>query len=204
MGVRSILERLHGAIQSGGDYLVPTDDLPAIERADARRISSTLDREGPVAARAVVEELYRAGAIDRVMQLSALHVIAASPSVRDYREALRLVGLQEFAALERGGDIERAMASVDRHRGVVAFLMGRFEVALEDFTRALEREHSAENLGNVLAALLALGDREEAEGMYRLVLRRFPTTIAEALLRRVRDDDDLRPLRTVDFEASAR
>lgn len=204
MGVRNILERLHGAIQNGGDYLVPTDDLPIAEREDARRISKTLEEEGPERARLMVEELYRSGAIDRVRQLSALHVIAASPRVRDYREALRLAGLQEFAALERGRDLERSLASVDRHRGVVAFLMGRFSVALEDFTRALERERSPENLGNVLAALLALGDRDEAEGMFRTVLLRFPTEFAEALLRRVRDDEDLRPLRTVDLRESAR
>lgn len=195
MGVRRILDRLHEAIQNGEDYLVPTEQLPATRRGPAKRIYTALADEGPERARQVVEELYVSGAIDRVMQLSALHVIAASPRVRDYREALRLVGLQEMAALEKGTDLDAALASVERHRGVVSFLMGRFGVALDCFSRALERERTPENFGNVLAALIALGDREEAAALYRSACRRFPQTFADELKQRVEADEDLSPLR---------
>lgn len=195
MGVHRILERLRDALQNGEDYLVPTDQLPEPRRGPAERIRQALEDEGPVRARAVVEELYLGGAIDRVMRLSALHVIAASPRVRDYREALRLAGLQEMAALEKGTDLDAALASVERHRGVVSFLMGRFGVALDCFSRALERERTPENFGNVLAALIALGDREEADALYRQACLRFPETFVAQLRRRVAADDDLSPLR---------
>lgn len=195
MGVHRILDRLHEAIQNGEDYLVPTDQLPETRRGPATRIRVALEEEGPVRARALVEELYLQGAIDRVMRLSALHVIAASPRVRDYREALRLVGLQEMAALEKGTDLDAALASVERHRGVVSFLMGRFGVALDCFSRAMERERSPENFGNVLAALLALGDREAADDLYRSACEGFPAAFVEELRRRVAADDDLAALR---------
>lgn len=195
MGVRAILDRLHEAIQTGGDYLVPTDRLPEAGRADASRIRDVLEQQGPHEARLLVDELFRSGTIDAVIRFSALHVIAASPRVRDYREALRMAGLQEMAALERGTNLDAELASVERHRGVVSFLMGRFGVALDCFSRALERERTPENFGNVLAALLALGDREEASVLYRMAQRKFPEAFVHELERRVGADSDLAPLR---------
>ena len=45
---------------------------------------------------------------------------------------------------------------------MIAFLRGHDAVALDWFTRALERERSAENVGNVLAVLIRLGELQEA------------------------------------------
>ncbi|MCB9674063.1 MAG: hypothetical protein H6737_03045 [Alphaproteobacteria bacterium] len=172
------------------------DRVPVAARAAAAQITRTLSDEGPAAARAKVQELHDAGAIDDVTRLSALQVIAASPQVRDLAEASRLASLQEYVALEAGGpDLQDRLASADRHRGVVAFLMGRYEVALDWFTHAFERQRTPENVGNVLATLLALGDRGEAADLLSTVRTRFPDSFARELDHRIQSDTDLRELR---------
>jgi tetratricopeptide (TPR) repeat protein len=131
-----------------------------------------------------------------VMMLSALHVVAAHPSVADWSEAARLAGEQEQAAMELGGPrLQTNLASVDRHRGVVAFLQGHFEIALDYFSRAFERQHNAENLGNVLCCLLALGDTDDARDLLGRVRRSFPEALTSELEDRILRDPDLALLR---------
>lgn len=196
MPVSAILERLHAAVGRGGAYLVTTSRLPEADRDGAAEIATCLRTEGAVSARARVAALFAEGRIDAVTRLSALHVIAASPGVRDFAEASRLADQQEYVALQAGGPmLTSRLASADRHRGVVAFLMGRPEIALEWFTRALERERTPENLCNVLAALLACGDEQEARELHGTVRARFPSAFAEEVERTVEEDADLTPLR---------
>ncbi|MEZ4323283.1 MAG: hypothetical protein R3F61_37815 [Myxococcota bacterium] len=196
MPYERILDRLHHAVQSGQDYLVPVDRVPAAARVAAGEITRVLSEEGAAAARARAHALHEAGRLDDITLLSALQVIAASPGVRDLAEASRLAALQEFTALEAGGpDLEDRLASADRHRGVVAFLMGRYEVALDWFTHAFERQRTPENVGNVLAALLALGDRDEAAELLDTVRTRFPQAFATELDHRIASDTDLMELR---------
>jgi Flp pilus assembly protein TadD len=128
--------------------------------------------------------------------LSALHVVAASPRVKDYAEAARLAGEQEHAALEAGGPhLQTHLASVDRHRGVLAFLQHHYSVALDHFTRAIERERTPENLGNVLATLLRLGELDEADAILSQVQRSLPPAQVAELQRRIDIDPDLATLR---------
>jgi tetratricopeptide (TPR) repeat protein len=196
MPYEQILGRLHQAVQTGQDYLVPVDRVPLAARRGAAEVTRTLREQGPAAARERVQSLFAEGALDEVTRLSALQVIAASPDVRDLAEASRLANLQEFVALDAGGpDLQDRLASADRHRGVVAFLMGRYEVALDWFTHAFERQRTAENVGNVLASLLALGDRCEAAELLSTVRTRFPAAFAEELEQRIVSDADLRELR---------
>jgi tetratricopeptide (TPR) repeat protein len=196
MSVHRILDRLHEAVQTGQDYLVPTDQVPVRVREAAREIARTLREDGPAAARDCVESMAASGRIDPVTRLSALQVIAASPQVRDLAEASRLAGAQEFVALDAGGpELQVHLASADRHRGVVAFLMGRYEVALDWFTHAFERQRTPENVGNVLATLLALGERREAAELLETVRARFPPAFADALATRIATDADLKELR---------
>jgi tetratricopeptide (TPR) repeat protein len=151
----------------------------------------------PEFCRAVVQRFYEQGQIDKVMMLSALHVIAASPQVRDYAEAARLAGEQEMVALEvRGPNLQANLASADRHRGVLAFIQGHFEVALDYFTRALERQRTAENLGNVLCALLSLGELAEARSIARQVRGTLSSAVVDELNQRIEQDPDLAVLRT--------
>jgi hypothetical protein len=147
--------------------------------------------------RAQVRAAFRGGRIDRVMMLSALHVIACHPRVADWEEAARLVGEQEFAALEMGGsNLQSNLASVDRHRGVLAYLRGHYGVALDYFSRTLERQRSAENLQNILCTLLRLDEEAEAAALLAQIRRSFPSDLVEEIDRSIQNDPDLALLRS--------
>ncbi len=151
----------------------------------------------PDRVRALIHTRYDQGRLDRVLKLSALHVVACHPRVADWEEAARLAGEQELAALEEGGpNLQANLASVDRHRGVLAFMRGHYEVALEYFTRALERQRSAENLSNILCTLLRLGEEDEAWSLLKQVRSSFPPPLVRQLDQNVLSDPDLALLRT--------
>lgn len=197
MDYRRILDRIRSTVRLGS-YLVPTSSVPAEQREALSAIAADIadPNSDPDLVRRRIFQLYAAGRIDRVMKLSAMGVLAASPNVRDYAEAARLAGQQEMVALEEGGPHRDAyLASADRHRGVLAYLLGRYEVALDWFTRALERERTAENLGNVIATLIRLGEIDEARSLLERVCAYFPDEVRLALLARIEEDDDLTRLR---------
>ena len=185
-------------------YQVPTHAVDPRQRAAMGQIAAamrgTFDR-GEVEA--LIHGLHAAGEIDDVNRYSALHVVAAHPSVADHAAAAAHAGAQEHAALVEGGpQLETRLASVDRHRGVVAFLMRRFDVALDHFTRALERERTAENVGNVLASLLRLGELDEARAILTAVERTLPRPQLQLLRDAIDQDPDLATLRHPAMEAS--
>jgi hypothetical protein len=180
-------------------YQTPASQVEGAQREVLAEVGRMLAAPGFRASdvRSFIREAHAEGRIDRVKLLSALHVVACHPKVAEWEEAARLVGEQEYAALELGGPhLESNLASVDRHRGVLAFLRGHPSVALEYFTRSLERERSAENLGNVLAALLRMGDEAEARDLLAQVRRGFPAAIVAELDRNVQRDPDLALLRS--------
>lgn len=196
MDYHHILDRIRAAVASS-TYLVPTGGAPPDQREVLRDLAAGIEAADadPERIRRRIHQLHAAGRIDRVMKLSALGVLAASPLVRDLTEAARLASQQEFAALDEGGPwLDLYLASAHRHRGVIAFLRGHYGMALEWFTRALERERSAENVGNVLAVLIRLGEGEEAAGLYARMCASLPDHGAE-LRRRVDSDEDLVRLR---------
>jgi tetratricopeptide (TPR) repeat protein len=198
MDLESLFDRLLQAVDEQA-YLTPSDHVEPAQRRALDEIATALRAPGFRAeqVRSLIRRLYERGQIDRVMLYSALHVVAAHPAVADWAEAARLAGEQEQAALELGGPALQAnLASVERHRGVVAFLQGHHEVALDYFSRAFERQHSAENLGNVLCCLLALGEHDDAHDLYARVRHSFPRDLVHALEARVQQDPDLALLRT--------
>ncbi len=149
--------------------------------------------------RAYIAEAEASGRINRVMALSALHVVACHPAVQDWEEAARLVGEQEFAALELGGPLlQDNLASVDRHRGVLAFLRGHYEVALDYFARALERQRSADNLQNILCTLIRLGDEDDARDLVARIRRTLPAELVGVVEHAIQNDPDLALLREED------
>lgn len=197
MDYRSTLGRIRAAVRRGS-YLVSNEGVPPEQREALAEIAREIASSAcdPDAVRQRIQQLHAAGRIDRVLKLSALGVLAASPHVADYEEASRLAGQQELVALEEGGPhADLYVASAHRHRGVVAYLLGHYEVALDWFTRALERERSAENLGNVLGALVRLGDHGEARAMLEQVRAMFPAEVRRAVDTRIVEDEDLSPLR---------
>lgn len=201
MDLESLFDRLLQAVDEQA-YLTPSDHVEPAQRRALAQIAAALQAPHFHAeqVRALIRRMYDRGRIDRVMMCSALHVVAAHPAVADWAEAARLAGEQEQAALELGGPALQAnLASVERHRGVVAFLQGHHEVALDYFSRAFERQHSAENLGNVLCCLLALGEHDDAQDLIARVRRSFPTDLVHALEFRVQQDPDLALLRITEM-----
>jgi tetratricopeptide (TPR) repeat protein len=197
MNVEALYARISQVVDQRS-YLTPVDSVPPRQReamAELRERFEAVNYD-PVVCRGLVQRYLEQGRIDRVMQLSALNVVAASPQVRDYAEAARLAGEQEWVSMEvRGPHFRANLASADRHRGVIAFLQGHHEVALDYFTRALERQRTAENLGNVLCSLLSLGDREEAESILRQVRQSLSRSVVSELEQRIDQDPDLAGLR---------
>ena len=179
-------------------YLTPSSHVDPRHRVAMALIESSIRApdQSVEATRELIHTLHDRGRIDRVMMLSALHVVAASPQVRDYVEAARLAGEQELAVLDLGGDnLQANMASVERHRGVLAFIRGQHEVALDYFARALERQRTAENLGNILCSLLALGEIEQARELYQHSIDALGEPLAGQLSDIVSTDPDLALLR---------
>lgn len=194
---RDLLDRILDAVDQRA-YFTPTarldggkgSVLPAFQDALA---APDFD---PDEVRAYVHREFTAGRIDRVVMLSAMHAVACHPSVAEWEEAARLAGEQELAALELGGpNLQQNLASVDRHRGVIAFLRGHYEVALDYFARAFERERSAENLTNILCTMLRLGEETEAWDLLREVRRAFPPSLVAEIERSIQADPDLALLR---------
>lgn len=197
MDYQHILLRIRAAVASS-TYLVPTGGVPAPQRGALAEVAAAMRSvdADPEQIRRRIHQLHASGRIDHVMKLSALGVLAASPLVRDYAEAARLASQQEFAALDEGGPWrDLYLASADRHRGVIAFIRGHDTVALDWFTRALERERSAENVGNVLAALVRLGELDEARDLLERMARALPDAMRAELEDRVAADEDLVRLR---------
>lgn len=195
---QTLLDRILDAVDQRA-YFTPTAHLDGGRRKVLPAFEEALRHPDfdPDEVRAYVHSEHDAGRIDRVLLLSALHAVACHPKVAEWEEAARLVGEQELAALELGGPrLQNNLASVDRHRGVLAFLRGFFEVALDYFARAFERERSAENLTNILCTMLRLGEEDEAWDLLREVRRAFPPALVEEIDRSIDSDPDLALLRT--------
>jgi len=198
MNYQAILERILVAVDTAS-YLTPSAHVDARQRDAMALIAHQIQAPDfdPAATRALIRRFHTEGRIDEVMKLSALNVVAASPLVQDWEEAARLAGEQELAALRLGGpNLESNLASVDRHRGVLFFLQGSYEVALDYFTRAFERQRTAENIGNILCTLVRLGELAESSALVDQVRSSFPSQLVDELDARIEADPDLALLRT--------
>lgn len=201
MNVQDILDRILDTVDRDA-YLTPTEGADSRFQAGLELIRRGLSDPATDAStvRALARGLHAEGRLDKVHLHSALHVIAAHPRVRDYDEAARQIAEQEQAALSLGGaSLEHNLASVDRHRGVLAFLQEQYGVALDYFTRALERQRTAENLGNVLCTLVRLGEEDEARDILTSARRNLPTSFVQQLDERIDEDPDLVNLRMEDY-----
>jgi len=197
MDYAALFDRILTAVDETA-YLPLADSVDPAQREAMGQVEAKLREPDfdPEEARDLARGLHQQGRIDEVMLLSALHVIAASPRVKDYVEAARLAAEQEMVSLRlRGPNLQANLASVDRHRGVLAFMMGAYDVALDYFTRAFERQHTPGNLANVMATLLRLGDEQEAAGLLDQVRSSFPAALVSALELMIAEDPDLALLR---------
>ncbi len=197
MDYDALLDRILGAVDAEA-YLPLADVVEPDQQAALAQIGASLQRPGfdRGALERQVHELHDQGRLDKVNLYSALHVIAAHPAVNDLDSAARMAARQELAALEAGGPrLQANLASVERHRGVIAFLKGSYDVALDYFSRAFERQRAPGNLANVLACLIRLGELDEAEDLLSQVRGAFPATLLTALDDMIARDPDLALLR---------
>jgi len=202
MNYTTLLDRILAEVDADA-YLAYADVVDPVQAPPMREIEAAMSMThfNPSTVATLAHALHAEGHIDRVHLLSALHVIAACPEVADYDEAARLVAAQEQAALELGGPrLQANLASVERHRGVLAFVQERYDIALDYFSRAFERQHTAGNLANVLATLLRLGDITEARDLYAHVRNSLHPDLVGQLERMVDADPDLALIR---MEASS-
>lgn len=182
----------------GQAYLAYADAVDPAQREAMASLGAQIQDPavGADQVRASARSAYHDGRIDQFNLLSVLHVVASSPKVRDYAEAARLIAEKELLAIREGGPAQNSrLASVERHRGAVAYLMGDHAVALEYFSRAFERQRSAGNLANVLNALIRLGDRDEAVDLLRQVRATLPERLNADLAEMISVDPDLALLR---------
>jgi tetratricopeptide (TPR) repeat protein len=193
----ALYERILGQVDQAA-YMALADVVDPSQRDAMVEIEGQLRDPTlpPYTTEALIKRFHQDGLIDRVHMLSALHVLAASPKVGDLERAAKYVAEQEMAAMAQGGPrLSANLASVDRHRGVIAFLQGHFGVALDYFSRAFERQHSAGNLSNVLACLLRLGDIDEARDLLQQVRSLLSSQLVADLNERINTDPDLALLR---------
>jgi hypothetical protein len=196
----ALFERILGQVDQAA-YMPLADVVDPAQQGAMVEIEAQI--RAPTTPAHVTESLihgcHKDGRIDRVHMLSALHVLAASPKVGDFDLAARHVAEQEMAALAQGGPrLAANLASVDRHRGVLAFLQGHFAVALDYFSRAFERQHTAGNLANVLATLIRLGDIDESQALLAQVRKGFSPDLVSDLNQMIASDPDLALLRGED------
>jgi Flp pilus assembly protein TadD len=201
MDYNAILERILNTVDREA-YRFSGGHLPQPDAAAQKKVHDALGNPSvdlDVIQR-MVDQLHAEGQIDEIVRLSLLFVVAAHPRAKDYARAGQLLGEREtaiWAMADRtnDADLERLLAAVDRHRGALAFLMGRYSHALDHFARALERERAANNLQNVLATLLRLGEEEDARSLLGQIRQSYPAPVVELLERVIAQDPDLALLR---------
>ena len=197
MDYAELFERILGQVDHKA-YLPLADVVDPHQKEGMRKIENAIrdPDETPEDCEETIRQLHARGEIDVVHMLSALHVLAASPKVNDLRLAAQYATEQEMAALEIGGPrLQYNLASVERHRGVLAYLQSHYDVALDYFSRAFERQHSAGNLSNVLATLVRLGDVSEARKLAAQVRRSLSSELIADLNHIIAQDPDLALLR---------
>lgn len=197
MNVQLLLDRILDSVDREA-YLTPADQADPRYQAALDECLSLLNNDAVEVDR--IRELahahHKSGGLDDYHYHSLMHVVAAHPRVKDYEEAAREIANQEMAAYgATGTNLQHKLASVDRHRGVLAYVRGQYEVSLDYLTRALERQRSVENLGNVLCALIRLGELDEADGIVAQARDNFPADFVTQLNRRIDTDPDLTQLR---------
>ncbi len=197
MDYEALLDRILRRVDAEA-YLALADQVDPSQRAALEEIGRAL--AAPVVdADALcrrVRELHALGRIDEVNLHSALHVIEAHPAVGRLDRAAEHVARQEMAAIRAGGPrLQANLASVERHRGVIAWQQGQVDIALDYFSRAFERQRSAGNLSNVLACLLRMDDLAAARDLLAQVRTAFPPAMIASLDGMIAADPDLAPLR---------
>lgn len=194
-----LFERIFQQVESEG-YLTHrfTEHLPPETREEAEAILADLDDGASLdELEARIRSAERKGLFHHRRALSMLCVVNSAPRFRRFRDACRYAGELEYEALLEEDEEARlyVLGALARHRGAVAYLMERFEEALDYFSRSLELGRSAQALGNVLACLLRLGEEEEADALLERIREAYPPSLVMDLETFINQDNDLAVLR---------
>ncbi len=168
------------------------------ERAASDELLRRLGAPGldVAALRADVGRLRADGLIGDRRAAILLMSVAAHPAVSDLEAMARHIAEEEYAVLREGGDqLDRRRALVLHHRAVLAFLLRRYDVALDLETRAIELAVNADSLANLLAILLRLGEEDRARDLYAEYPAAFGRDLAAQVGRYIEADPDLELLR---------
>jgi hypothetical protein len=200
MDFDEILGRVLRTVE-GDAFMTPASGIEdPRERELVSRILEQLDPDGfdVEGVRAQVRRLQQSDQITLRRQAILLQTVAAHPAVRDLREVARQIGVEEYETLAEGGPLlARRLAVLDHHRAVLAWLMGRLEVALDLETRSVEATPGSDSLANILAILLRLGEEDRARELLARLRASFPTALVDDVERYIQQDPDLTLLRDV-------
>ncbi|MFN3197212.1 MAG: hypothetical protein ACE366_02170 [Bradymonadia bacterium] len=175
-----------------------TEHMPEGAREEASAILAAAEEGASIdALERRIAAAEAAGLFHRPRALSMLCVVSTSPRFKAFKAACRYAGELEYEALCLEHDDERrhTLAALARHRGAIAFLMERYEEALEQYSRSLELVRSAQALGNVLACLLRLGEEDEADALLTRIREAYPNPLVVQLETFIDQDNDLAVLR---------
>lgn len=198
MDFDQILGRVLRGVQSKA-FVTPSEGIR--DPREREIVGSVLERMAAPgfdadAVRAEIAALAERSLIDERRCAILLQTVAAHPSVGDLEECARLVGQEEYLVLKAGGpEMARRMAVVHHHRAVVAYLLGRYEVALDLETRSVEVAPWSDSLANILAILLRLGEEPRARALLEQMRTSFPAAMVAKVIDYIRQDPDLELLR---------
>ncbi len=180
-------------------FVTPVEGIEdAAEREIVSGVLRALGQPGfdPDTVRAEIDALHRHGRIDRRRCVILLQTVSAHPSVGDLDRVARLIGEEEYEVLKEGGPkMASRLAVVDHHRAVLAYLLGRYEVALDLETRSAEIAPWSDSLANILAILIRLGEEGRARDLLLQIRGAFPPLITDSIDTYIRQDPDLELLR---------
>lgn len=198
MDLDAILGRVRARVERKA-FVTPTAGIEdETERQVSGEVLRQIGAEGSDLQRLrdEVRQLRATGTITARREAILLLSIAAHPAVADYAAMARSIADEEYAVLVEGGPhLASRRAVVLHHRAVLAFLLHRYEVALDLETRSVELAPWPDSLANILAILLRLGEEERA----RDLLAQMPNGFGLAMTSKVHDfiehDPDLELLR---------
>ena len=194
----ALLDRVLDAVDRKA-FVTPTagiddpDEVRLIEPIFEALASPDVDIE---ALRTEVRSLSDDGLITPRRAVILLQTLAAHPACEDLRELGRLIGEEEHLVLSEGGPrLESRLAVVEHHRAVHAFLLGRYEHALELETRSAASRPWGDSLANILIILLRLDQEPRARALLQQMRRRFPLDLVRQVEQYIEQDPDLALLR---------
>lgn len=198
----------------GHSHLMPVDDLAREERPIAKEVLQLLapphgaalagwrlDPERTAEARNRIAALRQDGRISESLAERLLCAIAGHPEVSDYDAVeAHAAKVELLAADARGDERSRRLAAAQRHRGIAACRTDRLDEGLELFQKAFALWPSAQNMSNILGALLMNDQLDEARALLRQLEGEHPEEAARLHEEHIAVDPDLIQLRKADSQ----